>query len=160
MTTNEQTTPSPTTQMVFDDGTCAICLELHENKSQTPCRHVFCFQCLTNWCQIKLECPVCKQSFTSFKHSFQSPDDYQVHTPTPPVVPVLTTYRYNLNAREVLIVYNATEEFVRNFETDEEYRTRILASFMWNNTSVIVLLSDYFQYTIMKEIFLSYSCYL
>ena len=46
------------------------------------------FRFLTNWCQIKIECPVCQQSFTSFKHSFQSPDDYQVHTPTPPVVPV------------------------------------------------------------------------
>ena len=110
--------PTPAAQICFDGGTCAICLELPQNKSQTPCGHVFCYQCLTNRCQIKLECTVCKQSFTSFKHSFQSPDDYQVQTPSPPVVPVMTPYRYNLNAREVLIVFNATEEFIRTFQNE------------------------------------------
>lgn len=50
----------------FDNNECSICLGQHIDKSNPPCGHVFCFQCLCDWCEIKLECPICKKPFTSF----------------------------------------------------------------------------------------------
>lgn len=69
---------------VFDTDECLICLGFHVNKSQPPCGHVFCYQCLANWCQIKLTCPICKRPFTSFIHTIRSPNEYQVYTPDNP----------------------------------------------------------------------------
>ncbi len=73
----------------YDDGTCAICLRSHINKSTPNCGHVFCFRCLIDWCQIKLECPTCKQPFQNFRHNIQiRPTGDQIYTPAPPLAPV------------------------------------------------------------------------
>ena len=64
---------------VYDDGTCAICMGPHENKSHPSCGHVFCFECLVEWCRIRQICPMCNRPITSFKHSFDSENNYQVH---------------------------------------------------------------------------------
>lgn len=54
----------------FDDGKCSICLaDPQIDKSFPPCGHVHCFECLTEWCEQKLECPTCKQSFCKFLHA-------------------------------------------------------------------------------------------
>ena len=73
----------------YDDGTCAICLSSHVNKSTPNCGHVFCFRCLIDWCKIKLECPTCKQPFQNFRHTIQiRPTGDQIFTPDPPAAPV------------------------------------------------------------------------
>ena len=66
-------------EAVYDDGTCAICMGPHENKSRPPCGHVFCFQCLAEWCRIRQQCPMCNRRITSFKHSFKADNNFQVH---------------------------------------------------------------------------------
>ena len=66
-------------ETIYDDGMCAICMGPHENKSFPSCGHVFCFQCLAEWCRIRQTCPMCNQPITSFKHSFESDYNYQVH---------------------------------------------------------------------------------
>ena len=67
----------------FDENKCPICLSSPQNnKSKPDCGHVFCFECLKTWSTTYLGCPVCKQSFTSFIHSIQSSEEYQVYKPT------------------------------------------------------------------------------
>jgi E3 ubiquitin-protein ligase Topors len=70
MNTNEESRSPSTSNDVakYDDGICAICLDPPTNKSNPDCGHVFCFQCLVDWCKIKLECPTCKQRFQTFRH--------------------------------------------------------------------------------------------
>lgn len=74
----------------FDDGQCAICIGPHETKSRPKCGHVFCYQCLTQWSHIKLECPTCKEPFKSFNHqAIGSPPtgNYDsVFKPDPPAI--------------------------------------------------------------------------
>jgi E3 ubiquitin-protein ligase Topors len=42
---------------------------------------------LVDWCQIKLECPTCKQPFQNFRHNIQiRPTCDQIYTPDPPAV--------------------------------------------------------------------------
>lgn len=75
---------SQLTTMIYDDGQCAICLGPHINKSLPDCGHVFCFQCLVDWCHIKLECPSCKKPFNYFYHSIQSTEERRVYIPERP----------------------------------------------------------------------------
>lgn len=78
---------SELTTMKYDDGQCAICLGPHINKSLPDCGHVYCFQCLVDWCHIKLECPSCKKPFTYFYHSLnsiQSTEERQIYVPERP----------------------------------------------------------------------------
>lgn len=67
----------------FDDGQCAICLNPHENKSHPHCGHVYCYQCLVDWCRIKLECPTCKEPFKVFRHSIRSSLNFRIYVPYP-----------------------------------------------------------------------------
>ncbi len=69
------------TTMKYDDGRCAICLGPHINKSVPDCGHVYCYQCLVDWCHIKRECPSCKKPFTYFYHSIRSTKERQVYIP-------------------------------------------------------------------------------
>ena len=66
-------------ETIYDDGMCAICMGPHENKSLPSCGHVFCYECLAEWCRIRQICPMCNRPITSFKHSFESDYHYQVH---------------------------------------------------------------------------------
>nr|CAH0111939.1 unnamed protein product [Daphnia galeata] len=90
MSTNEESCSpsSPSDVGKYDDGICAICLGPHINKSNPNCGHVFCFRCLVDWCQIKLECPTCKQPFQNFRHNIHiRPTCDQIYTPDPPPAP-------------------------------------------------------------------------
>lgn len=67
------------------EESCAICLnDTITNRSVLGCNHVFCFDCLVQWCRTKLQCPVCRTAFTTFKYNFRSPTDHDVYTPEPP----------------------------------------------------------------------------
>lgn len=92
MTDDEPANPSSSCpeQLNYDSGQCTICLGPQVDKSRPRCGHVFCFDCLKEWCRVKLECPTCRQPFTNFAHMITGTatnETSQVYTPDPPVVP-------------------------------------------------------------------------
>ena len=40
---------------------CTLCLEPMRDPSVTNCGHVFCWECIVDWCREKPECPLCRQ---------------------------------------------------------------------------------------------------
>jgi len=53
---------------------CVVCYEAitPSNKAVIKtCSHEFCLQCIKNWTQTSVSCPLCKQEFSVLQHSFQ-----------------------------------------------------------------------------------------
>jgi len=53
---------------------CVICYEIitPSNKAVIrSCSHEFCFDCIKNWTQTNLSCPLCKREFFVLQHSFK-----------------------------------------------------------------------------------------
>jgi peroxin-10 len=40
---------------------CALCMERVSVPSATACGHLFCWSCIIPWCQMRAECPLCRQ---------------------------------------------------------------------------------------------------
>jgi peroxin-10 len=39
---------------------CKICFDARKSVSSTPCGHLFCWDCILRYAQVKYECPICR----------------------------------------------------------------------------------------------------
>nr|XP_054769140.1 peroxisome assembly protein 10-B-like [Lytechinus pictus]XP_054769141.1 peroxisome assembly protein 10-B-like [Lytechinus pictus] len=59
----EDSNPANDAQVVDPRWRCSLCLERRKNTTCPPCGHLYCWQCIMEWCRTKPECPICRDGF-------------------------------------------------------------------------------------------------
>ena len=52
----------PMTLWYPENSPQCLCLSPRTNVTSTICGHMFCWECIVNWCLKKPECPLCRQA--------------------------------------------------------------------------------------------------
>jgi len=47
-------------QLVSSTNRCSLCMDIRKNPTSTSCGHLFCWECIVEWCNNKSECPFCR----------------------------------------------------------------------------------------------------